>query len=286
MNEIIIKPFDRSGFALLSDIEDDAYINLYNDLEKEQEYFFNTYFRFVKNDYFKKWPKDTLHWWSRVWEYPYVYYHIQKYLTKFSDKGGFKILDFGAGVNFFPFAISKLGSNVTCLDIDELCIESLLKIKEASNEINITPILNKASRLPFEDNRFDIIYSVSVFEHLPDIESMIMEIKRVLKRNGILIITFDISLNNNYELTLSNYQKFCATLEENFSLLYNYKPNHPNNVLTSKNSHYPFYKKHLISKMKFVLTNYFLRPLLFKSTLPWPKKLYLTVEGVVLEKKN
>ena len=285
MNENIIKSFDKSGLALLSDLEGVNYKILYNNLEKEHEYFFNTYFKFVNNEYFKKWPKDTLHWWSRIWEYPYVYYHVQKYLNKFSDKESFRILDFGAGVNFFPFAISKLGSNVTCLDIDKLCIESLLKIKEANNEINITPILSKDSRLPFDDDCFNIIYSVSVFEHLPDLKSIIMEIKRVLKRNGILIITFDVSLNDNFELTLFNYQQFCTTLEENFNLIYNYKPSHPKNVLTSENSRYPFYTKPLKSKMKFVLFNYFLRPVLFKSIIPWPKKLNLAVEGVVLEKK-
>lgn len=32
--------------------------------------------------------------------------------------------------------------------------------------------------------------------------------------------------------------------------------------------------------------NYFVKPLLLKSIAPWPKKLYLAVEGVVLEKKK
>jgi SAM-dependent methyltransferase len=207
-------------------------------------------------------------------------------INKFSDSECLKILDFGSGVNFFPFAISKLGANVTCVDIDELCIESLLKIKGANNDIKITPVLSKDKRLPFEENSFDIIYSVSVFEHLTDIETIIMEIKRILKKDGILIITFDVSLNNNYELTLSNYQNFHATLEENFNFLYDYKAIHPNDILTSQNSLYPFYKNTFISTMKFIIMNYFVKPLLLKSIAPCPKKLYLAVEGVVLEKKK
>jgi len=44
MNEILIKPFDRSGIALLSDLKDNGYKYLFNELEKEQEYFFDKYF--------------------------------------------------------------------------------------------------------------------------------------------------------------------------------------------------------------------------------------------------
>lgn len=286
MNETIIKSFEKSGLALLTDLIDDNYGKTFHFLEKEQEYFFNKYFNLVNEEYFSKWPKDTLHWWSRIWEYPYVYYHIKKHLDKISNKESCKILDFGAGVNFFLFAVANLGSNVSCLDIDELCIESLLKIKSVKNELNITPVLSKGSYLPFEDNSFDIIYSVSVFEHLADLKSIILEIKRVLKKNGILIITFDVSLNDNYELTLSNHQKFCTTLDENFNLLFNYKPYHPQNILTSENSVFPYYAKSLKAETKYIIYNYVVRPLLLKRILPKPKKLYLTVEGVVLQKKD
>ena len=120
----------------------------------------------------------------------------------------------------------------------------------------------------------------------PDLKSIILKIKRVLKKNGILIITFDVSLNDNYELTLSNHQKFCTTLEENFNLLFNYKLYHPQNILTSENSVFPYYAKSLKAGTKYIIYNYVVRPLLLKRILPKPKKLYLTVEGVVLQKKD
>lgn len=142
----------------------------------------------------------------------------KEYLNKIDNKESCKIIDFGSCVYFFPIKIGKLGANVSFLDINELCIESLIKIKGAYDDINITLVLNKDLQLPFEENSFDIVYSVSVFEHLPDIESTILEIKRILKMNGALIITFDVSLNNNYELTLSNYEKFCIILEENYNV--------------------------------------------------------------------
>lgn len=45
------------------------------------------------------------------------------------------------------------------------------------------------SPLPFEDNKFDIILSLAVLEHLDSFGSLIKEAKRVLKNNGLFILT-------------------------------------------------------------------------------------------------
>jgi ubiquinone/menaquinone biosynthesis C-methylase UbiE len=42
--------------------------------------------------------------------------------------------------------------------------------------------------IPYEDNKFDVIYSKSVLEHINKYTHMITEMKRVLKPGGILII--------------------------------------------------------------------------------------------------
>ena len=45
-----------------------------------------------------------------------------------------------------------------------------------------------ATQLPFEDNTFDAIWTYAVLEHVPNPEKGLMEIRRVLKDNGILIL--------------------------------------------------------------------------------------------------
>ncbi len=42
-------------------------------------------------------------------------------------------------------------------------------------------------RYPFEDGTFDAIFSISVFEHIPDIDNALKESLRVLKENGIFL---------------------------------------------------------------------------------------------------
>ena len=44
-------------------------------------------------------------------------------------------------------------------------------------------------KLPFEDAYFDCVFSSQVFEHIEDIDSSIIEIKRVMREGGVLIVT-------------------------------------------------------------------------------------------------
>jgi len=46
------------------------------------------------------------------------------------------------------------------------------------------------SRIPFADATFDVVISNQVFEHVPDLESVLSEIRRVLKPGGILLFLF------------------------------------------------------------------------------------------------
>lgn len=46
--------------------------------------------------------------------------------------------------------------------------------------------LNK--RLPFEDKTFDVITANQVLEHVWNIDSLLLEIRRILKDDGIFIV--------------------------------------------------------------------------------------------------
>ena len=44
--------------------------------------------------------------------------------------------------------------------------------------------------LPFEDEAFDVVVSNQVFEHVPDLPTALREIRRVLRRGGMLVCSF------------------------------------------------------------------------------------------------
>ena len=50
-------------------------------------------------------------------------------------------------------------------------------------------IVPDSSNLPFENEKFDTVTIVASLNHIPNREAVIMEANRVLKRDGILIIT-------------------------------------------------------------------------------------------------
>jgi len=65
--------------------------------------------------------------------------------------------------------------------------------KELGKHIDIKTITAElhhmdASQLTFADNSFDVVYSISVFEHLPDVSAVMGEIARVLRPGGVAYI--------------------------------------------------------------------------------------------------
>jgi len=83
-------------------------------------------------------------------------------------KAGF--LTFGCDITFPDEPNSRLGSYLENGDIR--------KIRE-------TPY-----RIPFEDNSFDIIFSNQVFEHVMDYDTVLAELRRILKPNGVGVHIF------------------------------------------------------------------------------------------------
>ncbi len=66
--------------------------------------------------------------------------------------------------------------------------------KATINRIYKKVVLGDAAKMPFENQSFDFIFSNSVVEHIEDIEGVLSEMKRVLKKDGIIILT----VPNNY----------------------------------------------------------------------------------------
>ena len=102
-----------------------------------------------------------------------------------------KILEvgFGQGTDLVQFA--KAGYE--CYGIDLTTKHYELANKNFSlRELKANLTLGDASKLPYEDEFFDVVYSFGVLHHTPDIDKCVDEIYRVLKREG----EFTIALYN------------------------------------------------------------------------------------------
>ena len=240
MADCEMHPFDRSGLAALSDLRDPRYKQLFAELEKQQERFLSYERSFRSADYL--WPRDALHWWSRVWEYPYAYHHLQQFRPKADGRGQRPaVVDVGTGVTFFPFALAGLGYDLICTDVDPVCQRDLA---EAAKHIprglgSVSSLLIEDSRLPVDDGAIDAVCCISVLEHIPAFEVTIREMARVLRPGGLLVLTIDLDLNGNSEIGPQRYGTLLTALHQKFALAFDDVTVHPMDALYSSRGPHP-----------------------------------------------
>jgi SAM-dependent methyltransferase len=111
--------------------------------------------------------------------------HMMKYM-KFLQKGStLKMLDVGCGEGYYVRDAMNEGINAYGIDISTHAIENALA--EVKDRITFGSI----TEIPFADEEFDIMTAFDVIEHIDPkyTSNMVEEIRRVLKPDGIIIIT-------------------------------------------------------------------------------------------------
>jgi SAM-dependent methyltransferase len=75
-----------------------------------------------------------------------------------------------------------------------------LEIRDANlNKEDVNLYYYDGKKIPFEDDTFDSVVSFEVFEHIFDIDNTIVEIKRVLKDKGKLLISIPFGWNEHMQ---------------------------------------------------------------------------------------
>jgi ubiquinone/menaquinone biosynthesis C-methylase UbiE len=119
----------------------------------------------------------------------------EKLIKRSGIKEGMRILEVGCGSGAFTtFAARASGikGEVYALDIQpKMLVQLKKKLSRPENRDikNIKLIEGDVHKLPFDNNSFDVVYTVTVLQELPDRIRALKEIKRVLKPGGILAVT-------------------------------------------------------------------------------------------------
>ena len=117
------------------------------------------------------------------------------YIRENIDKSiGTKFLDFGCGVGGTSILASNDGFEVYGFDTDK---KSIFFSKEIKDGYEIRFLLANGEKLPFKDKIFDVVYSCHVLEHISNDFNALSEIYRVLKDDGVFIL----SVPNIYNLS-------------------------------------------------------------------------------------
>lgn len=113
-----------------------------------------------------------------------------------SSEGDF-ILDVGCGTGSYIIALSK--NNRFCFGIDPLYEVSLLEAQQKASDENVDiPFIRAVSeKLPFKNEKFDMILHFSTLQHVDDQHKTLLEITRVLKGNGLLLLLVSVLVSEN-----------------------------------------------------------------------------------------
>lgn len=96
------------------------------------------------------------------------------------------LLDVGCGDGVFAKLISAATGSPKMYGIDI----SEMAVKEAvNNGVTAYCADPDEEKLPFEDNSFDLIYCGSLIEVVLNADQLILELKRLLKKDGVIILT-------------------------------------------------------------------------------------------------
>ncbi|HET6373808.1 MAG TPA: class I SAM-dependent methyltransferase [Candidatus Polarisedimenticolia bacterium] len=104
-------------------------------------------------------------------------------LDGLGDVRGRLILDLGCAKGRFVRALASLGARVVGADPTWKLLAAASKSAPGG-----AFVLSSATRLPFADSRYDGVVCVEVIEHIPEIDTALAEIARVLKPGGKAVI--------------------------------------------------------------------------------------------------
>jgi len=129
--------------------------------------------------------------------------HVFRYTVLFEYlKDSDKILDLACGNGYGTYLLChKTKETVIGGDIDAKAIE-LCKVQFKNENLNYE-LLN-GTKLPFENDSFNIVVSFETIEHTKEYKSMVAEFKRILMPGGLLFISTPNSLVTSPDGVIKN----------------------------------------------------------------------------------
>jgi len=113
---------------------------------------------------------------------------LTPYILTRSIVGDKTVLDIGCGFGHGTWLLASKGARqAISIDVDK---KKTIQVNEfCCNFRNCGTLVMDAQRLGFRDHSFQIVTCFEVLEHIPNTDLFFSEIRRVLKKDGILLLT-------------------------------------------------------------------------------------------------
>lgn len=103
-----------------------------------------------------------------------------------NPKKKLRVLEVGCGRGSLSSYFADTGHDCTLIDLSEHVMEIAEGIFKA-NDLKAKFFVGDANNMPFDDNSFDLIFSIGLLEHFEDVNQVIGEQIRVLDHGGTFI---------------------------------------------------------------------------------------------------
>ncbi|HUL98920.1 MAG TPA: class I SAM-dependent methyltransferase, partial [Mycobacterium sp.] len=107
-----------------------------------------------------------------------------------------KVIDVGCGAGRHAFEAYRRGADVVAFDQDaaelhgvDSILTAMAEDGEAPTSATAEAVVGDALALPYAAETFDCVIASEILEHIPDDETAIAELIRVLKAGGTLAVT-------------------------------------------------------------------------------------------------
>jgi SAM-dependent methyltransferase len=109
---------------------------------------------------------------------------------------GTRVIDVGCGAGRHAFEAYRRGADVVAFDQDTAELDGVAEIFTAMGETGEAPasasaeaVVGDALAMPYDDETFDCVIASEILEHIPDDDTAIAELIRILKVGGTLAVT-------------------------------------------------------------------------------------------------
>lgn len=135
---------------------------------------------------FDSWTEKYDSWFETATGQYVKQYEAAILLDLLKPQSGDLILDAGCGTGVFTEEIINQGAKVVGMD---LSAPMVAKGSLQMGKMDFNGICGDMCALPFSDNRFDRVFSMTAIEFIPDAVQAISELTRVVKKGGSIVVT-------------------------------------------------------------------------------------------------
>ncbi len=151
--------------------------------------------------------------------------YAEHYTRYFAAEGIIKgkiVLDIASGSGYGTKMLAEKAKHVYGVDVNEQAVNYS---KKHFGSKNIEYLVGDGIRIPLDDNSVDVVITFETIEHIEDYRAFIKEVKRVLRPDGVAIVStpndLEFAEGNHFHLHEFEYEELVGLLKKDFK---NIKP--------------------------------------------------------------